>query len=278
LFAIVAASVVGMASILAGCMAACVVGAVLDTLGLGESIAMLVTVWLGTLPPTVAAVVLMMGDPFRGGETVDATLPVWGVRWVEREGGAQFSLREPRIAAREGSPTLGGFETTHPDESLLARDAVRIVSGVLASGLGMAVLALIVWWNVDGATLEGSLIGAFGLAAVSGIPIGILALAWRSWWQTRRALDWSDRIVLEGPVLRSDCGDFHFRDPEWSASVEADRYGHVLTLRDGSQALRIRAPAADLMWVEQQLRGVRIAAGDAEEVPQALQKLTRQSS
>lgn len=242
--------------------------------------AFMAVLWLSCLPVTLVGSLLMQTDILNVGSLVDASASWLGLCWAEYERGSglTFAGRVKPPAPAEGAPDLGGFETRHRDRSWLIRDLSRALAGGLCSAVAIGALGVGFWWIAEGnATLTmvlGFLVGPYLLFSI--LPIAGGVAAWRSWWQTRRGLDWSDRVTLEGNVLRTDQGDFHFRS-DWEARIERDGYGTVFYLSDAQQQLRFRAPWADLLWIEEQLAAVRLAEGDAQEVPQELRDLTREA-
>ncbi|MEZ4316603.1 MAG: hypothetical protein R3F61_03845 [Myxococcota bacterium] len=107
------------------------------------------------------------------------------------------------------------------------------------------------------------------------LPVSAAAMLGAPCWQRKRRLEWGGEVVLDGAVLRTRKGVFVFSDPAFEVFVDVDIWGARFVVRDATQELVLRGALADLMWLADQVRDVRVVEGSGDDVPEAIRQLAK---
>jgi hypothetical protein len=209
-----------------------------------------------------------------GGQAIDRRVSSRHAILFETAAGVTTALGPDHdVPELDSAFTLGGFDLATPNRQSARREVVRtVVAGVcaLAAWVGIAIgVHLYFGWD----TLLGHVQFALVWGSAVLIPVGVLRVLMDGAWLGRRVARWTDRITLEGAVLRTDRGTFHVRGP---VDVErgVDDAGSWMTLSDDTQSLTFGAPHVALSFVVRQLARVERREGDADEVPDALRRMS----
>jgi hypothetical protein len=256
----------------------CVVGWIVEMLGVPGAMGVLFF-WAAYLGLALTQLVvwrivsLDVGAAREGLQLDERRLMPW-IREVETVTGlAGWVARDPPLPTLDSAFTLGGFALDTPNRRTARRELVRVGAAAACTFLAWVLLAVGVYLYFQGAMLRDLVL--FVVAVAPGVlgPVGIATAVWSSAWAGRRALRWTDRIALEGAVLRTDRGTFHVRGP---VRVErgVDAAGAWMTVADDHQTLTFGAPSVALDFVAEQLVRVVPREGGADEVPEALRRLS----